>query len=455
MNLRLALASFLLALPAAARAESAAAPYILIKDVSVTEGDSGKTHFETTVTLLSWFQPIEVDVQAFAGSATAEDFSFPVTHLKLMPGTPQTVSGEVIGDIDVEGDETFNLRATTSQGPYYVFSSGGNITIVDDDQARAPRLTIDNATVAEGDQGSTRVGLKVHLAPAVTYPVELNYRTVDHTASAAGMDYTAVSSSLTFAPGETLKSIAVDVIGDQLWEADETLAVELVSARRAVIGSKEGIITITNDDAPVSVTIDDLKAPEGNGGNMLVEVSAHLSRPAPPLMKVFVNFVGGSARLGEDFSAKGQTLYPLPGATEIPFAFEILSDTIPECDEGFTIEYSAAYSGDDTKKTARVLIENDDGPTGPGCADPYVPPPPPDGGAPDAGPDGSAMTTDGRPPFPNEDSSTLAPTDAPGVDAGAQLASKSSGCSVGPGTLGASPLLLAALALLLRRRARR
>lgn len=455
MNLRLALVSLLLAFPAAARAESVAAPYILIKDVSVTEGDSGKTRFETTVTLMSWFQPMEVDIQAFAGTASAEDFSFPMTHLKLLPGTPQTVAGDVIGDIDVEGDESFQLRATGSQNAYYVFSTGGNVTIVDDDQARAPRLTIDNATVAEGDQGSTRVEVKVHLAPAVTYPVEFNYRTVDHTATAASMDYTAVNSSLTFAPGETLKIIGVDVIGDRLWETDETLAVELVSARRAVIGSKEGIVTITNDDAPVSVTIDDVKAPEGNGGKMLVEISAHLSRPAPPLMKVFINFVGGSARLGEDFSGKGATLYPAPGATEVPFAFEILGDTTPECDEGFTIEYSAAYSGDDTKKTAHVLILNDDAPPGPGCADPYAPLPPPDGGPPDASPDGPAMTTDAWPPLPGEDSRPLAEPDAPGVDAGAQLASKSSGCSVGSGTIGASPLLLLAFALLLRRRARR
>jgi hypothetical protein len=443
MKRRLALtATLFTALPVAhVRAESVAAPYIVIRDVSVTEGDSGRTRFTSDVTLMSWYQPVEVDIQAFSGTAGAEDYAFPAVHLTLTPGVPQAVSGEVIGDIEVEENETFDLRATGSQGARYVYSAGGHVTIVDDDAARAPRVTIDGARVAEGDDASTRAELTVHLDPPVAFAVEVSYRSADRTASA--LDYTAVSGTLMFAPGETIKSIAVDVSGDRVWERDETLAVQLTSARRAVISGGEGIVTIANDDPAVSVTIDDLEVAEGDQGRKQVTVAVRLSHPAPPDMKIHATLVGGSAGVGEDFQSGENTLYPAAGATESRLTFDILSDRVPECDEGLTIQYGAVYSGDDTTKTARVLIVNDDGPPGAPCADPYLPGPRPDGGVPDASSDDP----------PRADSA--APPPATVAEGGGQLAAGSSGCAVASGTSGAPLLLLALLGLLARgRRAR-
>lgn len=43
----------------------------------------------------------------------------------------------------------------------------------------------------------------------------------------AGIDYTATTGTLTFSPGETMKSIAVQIINDTVPEPDESLTVTL------------------------------------------------------------------------------------------------------------------------------------------------------------------------------------------------------------------------------------
>jgi hypothetical protein len=63
-------------------------------------------------------------------------------------------------------------------------------------------------------------------------------------------DYVAASGTLTFAPGETTKSIAVTVNGDTLLEPVETFHVDLSGVSQASIGDGQGVGTIVNDDLP-------------------------------------------------------------------------------------------------------------------------------------------------------------------------------------------------------------
>src|SRR5207249_1166280 len=76
-------------------------------------------------------------------------------------------------------------------------------------------LTVSDATIIEGNAGTTNAVVTVRLSTPSTNIVTVNYSTANGTAS-AGSDYQAVSGKLTFARGETSKSILVPVIGDQL-----------------------------------------------------------------------------------------------------------------------------------------------------------------------------------------------------------------------------------------------
>ena len=69
----------------------------------------------------------------------------------------------------------------------------------------------------------------------------MSFRTVDGTAKTSDGDYVAKTGTLTFAPGETTKTITIEVKGDSKKEADETFYLDL-------FGSNRGLGTIVNDD---------------------------------------------------------------------------------------------------------------------------------------------------------------------------------------------------------------
>ena len=114
-------------------------------------------------------------------------------------------------------------------------------TIKDDDTATA--LSISDVSVAEGNIGTTAAVFTVSLAGASASTVTVNYATADGTAQ-AGSDYVAANGSLSFAPGETSKTITVQVNGDTTYELDETFTVNLSGAVNATVSKAQGTGTI-------------------------------------------------------------------------------------------------------------------------------------------------------------------------------------------------------------------
>ena len=84
----------------------------------------------------------------------------------------------------------------------------------------------------------------------------MNYATADGTAI-AGSDYFATNGVLTFAAGDTTKSVTVKVRGDLIAEATETFLLNLSNPSNASIGRGSAQGTI-NDNDKATITIDDL-----------------------------------------------------------------------------------------------------------------------------------------------------------------------------------------------------
>jgi hypothetical protein len=120
-------------------------------------------------------------------------------------------------------------------------------TIVNDD-IELPKLRIGDVTKKEGRKGTTSFTFTVTLSGPSTVPVTVSYATSDGTAKVSNGDYVAASGTLTFAPGETSKTITISVKGDRKREADETFLVNLLSASNALIADGQGVGTIRNDD---------------------------------------------------------------------------------------------------------------------------------------------------------------------------------------------------------------
>jgi hypothetical protein len=118
-------------------------------------------------------------------------------------------------------------------------------------------LSIDDVSVPEGDAGTTDATFTVSLSAPSGQAVTVDFATVDDTATDPG-DYASASGTLTFAPGETEKTVTVAVNGDTLVEPDESFFVNLSNATGgATIADDQGVGTIVNDDV-----VDDFKCYE-------------------------------------------------------------------------------------------------------------------------------------------------------------------------------------------------
>ncbi len=109
-----------------------------------------------------------------------------------------------------------------------------------------PELSINDVTVDEGD-GTAEFTVTLDAASGET--VTVNYATSNGTAL-AGSDYTAASGILTFAAGDTSKTIDVTVAYDSLGETDEDFTVTLSNASNASIGDGEAKGTIKDNETP-------------------------------------------------------------------------------------------------------------------------------------------------------------------------------------------------------------
>ena len=223
-------------------------PGISIGDAMVTEGNTGNVNVTFTLTLSKATNAdvtvhyATADSAAMAGSdytAASGDVTIPAGQLS------RTFTVAVIGDRVAEPTETFivnlsaPMNATISQG----YGIG---TILDDE----PRISINDVTKLEGKGNKTTLfTFTVTLSAAYDQPVTMSYQTVNGTATTADNDYIAKTGTLTFNPGETTKTITIEVKADSKKEADEAFYVDLFdSSINSLFTKYRGLGTILNDD---------------------------------------------------------------------------------------------------------------------------------------------------------------------------------------------------------------
>ena len=139
--------------------------------------------------------------------------------LTFTPGGPlrQTVPVAVRDDLTNESPEAFEL-ALSNPTNVLLTNSTADGRIRDDD---LPPVRVQGASVTEGP--SAKASFKVTLAGAAAVPVVVNFTTgptPEPNGALAGGDYTTKAGSLTFAPGVTSQTVAVDILDDTIWEAD-------------------------------------------------------------------------------------------------------------------------------------------------------------------------------------------------------------------------------------------
>ena len=116
-----------------------------------------------------------------------------------------------------------------------------------------PTISVADASVSEGDSGTTTLNFTVTLSALANGNVNVDFATSDNSPTAgsatAGSDYTASSGTLTIPAGSTSATIGVSVTGDTAVESDEIFALTLSNpSGNATLGTATATGTILNDE---------------------------------------------------------------------------------------------------------------------------------------------------------------------------------------------------------------
>ena len=265
-------------------------PELLVHDEEVHESGDGTTRdmtFTVSVDTEPDF-PVGVHYETENGSATGgatcsgvspPDYISTSGRLTFGPGeTSKEVVVTVCDDGVVDSGETFRLvlRSTQLHEPISALGKigrngkgyGDEITASEtgtilNEETSAPRTARCSRTrrgrwcavrsrSALRMRASTKLrtrcwAFEVTLNRAAPVTVTVDYATADGTAT-AGADYTAMSGTLTFTPGETQETVNVTVLDDVHDDTEETLTLALTNAVGARVRDAEATGTIVNSD---------------------------------------------------------------------------------------------------------------------------------------------------------------------------------------------------------------
>jgi uncharacterized delta-60 repeat protein len=169
----------------------------------------------------------------------------------------KTIRIPITNDTLYESNETLNLSlsvrsggATTGETPV------STLTIIDDDE---PKIQFDGTTsgTSEGlgritvlvSRSNTSVASTVAYETSDAFPISLNCQSVNTGIASSRCDYTTKVGTLQFAPGESIKAIAVPIIDDNFAEGTESFTITLSNPTGGILGAnKTATLTIFDNE---------------------------------------------------------------------------------------------------------------------------------------------------------------------------------------------------------------
>jgi hypothetical protein len=179
----------------------------------------------------------------------------------------------------------------------------------------------------------------------------------------AGVDYDAVSPTLSFAPGETSKQFSVPIRGDLIDEFDEVLYPYLTNAIGAVAVNSLVEGKILDNDAPAALVISNVSRAEGNSGTTPFTFTVSLLTPSAMPVSVSYGTAAGTATISgnnPDYQPKSGTLNFAPGQTIQTVTVSVFGDTRNESDETFAVNLSSPNNATIADGQGVATILNDE-----------------------------------------------------------------------------------------------
>lgn len=344
--------------------DSGTAAYLSVDNARVSEGTGGTTNARFRVEL-SAAQTGSVSTHYTTSDLTATagaDYTTTTGKITFASGeTVKFIDVPVNGDAITEPTESFALTLYSPVGASYGRQVAEGV-ILDDDFAGWPQLTMQDIRVNEGNDGTTAARFTLTLSHAPAQPVRVSVATFPGTAASGG-DYQPQSSLVTFAAGETTRTVVVQIIGDRTDENDETFELRLSSPEGLELVHDRAVCTIVNDDGvPARLTIGDVNTVEGNSGWSVVRLAVTLAPAQTSEVRVDYATSSVSAQPALDYEHVSDTLVFAAGETVKMIDLRIWGDTVNEPDEVVRVTLSNPVGATLQRASTDVTIVNDDGP---------------------------------------------------------------------------------------------
>lgn len=232
------------------------------------------------------------------------------------------------------------------------------------------QMRAQSASIVEGDSGTATLQFAVELSQAIDSAVMVDYNVAsanDHAINT--VDFGAVSGTVTFAPGETRKTIPVTIYGDVEAELTERIGLTLSNPSGPIRIARPFATGHIIDDEPVISGMDRAhQVKEGDVGERLqINIPVQLSKSAESTVFVDYDLTSGSAELGVDFEDASGTLSFALGEDTAVIEVTLIGDNDAENDESFIVQFSNPLGakfgrslGDAQQQT--VTLIDDDGP---------------------------------------------------------------------------------------------
>ncbi len=213
------------------------------------------------------------------------------------------------------------------------------------DERSAGTITV---TRSGGSDGVVTVDLTTSDGPAPTGAI-------------AGVDYQAITSTVTFGDGDvTPKTISIPIVNDVLDDEDETVALTLSNAAGgATLGTPgTALLTIVDDDDPGSLQFD---IPSSSATDNVVTLTVSRTGGSQGLISVDFATVDGpppnGAIGGADYiPTRGTLTFPPGDVGPQTFSVTVLQDTEVELDEQFIATLSNPTGGATLAAPASIEI---------------------------------------------------------------------------------------------------
>jgi hypothetical protein len=342
-------------------------PIASIEDVVVGEGQG----FVDVVVRLDGYRgstsdPVSLDYKLLNGyesgspsaNANSDYIDATGTITFALGQTVQTVRLKLVDDTQSEAPEKFQMELLNPTNATLGSHSKSTITIIDNDPAiPTPTATVTGVVV---DEAAGQAIFTVALDRPTSGQVTLNYTTRDGSAE-DGTDYTAANGVLSFAPGETVKTVVIDIINDNLAESSESFDLALSDAVGLILADPDATALIAANDggnatAP-EISVEDAVANEDEGQAQFI---VRLSAPSAKTVSVQYATADGTAVADGDYASQAGTLTFAPGETAKAVNVKLADDAVAETTQGFQLALSKPVNASLADAAGLATVLDDD-----------------------------------------------------------------------------------------------